>query len=191
MSPRLLKSALLLTALAPVLAPAQDDPLVSAAQSSADALRASTDADIAFVAAGLFKDRAKIDTGDLAANLLFPTDEIVVLDLTGAQLKQAFERSLVFYPQANSSFLYLSGGTVSFDRSAASGSRVKIISLEAGYDDGKRYKVAMPASLGNGGLGYFKIWDEKNIASKASGTMEALLKGKRATAGEARWLSQG
>ncbi len=191
MSPRLLKSLPLLLLLASALSPAQEEPLVAAAQSSADALRAATGADLAFVAAGLFRERAKIDASDLAANLLFPTDEIVLVDLTGTQIRQAFERSLVFYPQANSSFLYFSGGTVSFDRSAASGSRVKGISLDAGFEEGKRYKVAMPASLGAGGLGYFKVWDAKNVSGKASGTMESVLKGKRASAGAARWLSQG
>ena len=171
---------------------AQDpDALVSAAQTSADEIRTAAGTDLAFVAAGLFKDRARVDSANLAANLLFPTDEIVILSLTGAQLRQAFERSLVFYPQPNSSFLYFSGATVTFDRTAASGGRVTAISTDAGaLEDAKTYRVAMPASLGNGGLGYFKVWDAKNIAGKAPGTIESVLSGKRATPGSSRWLSR-
>lgn len=170
---------------------AQDaEPVVGIAQSAADELRTAAGTDLAFVAAGLFKEKGRLDSNDIASSLLFPTDEVVILTLTGAQIRQAFERSLVLYPQANSSFLYFSGGSVNFDKLAASGKRVTSISLDSGsLDLAKNYRVAMPASLGYGGLGYFQIWDQKAITGKYAGTMESVLRGKRASAGVSRWRS--
>ena len=96
------------------------------------------------------------------------------------------------YPQANdAAFLYLSGGTVSFDGKAASGSRVTGVNLDAGFDPNRKYKVATTASLAKGALGYFKVWDEKAITGKAGTTIESVLRGKRASGGASRWLSRG
>ena len=172
---------------------AQDaDPLAAVGQASADAIRSSTGADVALVAAGLFKDKGKLDQGNLAGNLLFPTDEILLLELSGAQLRRAFERSLLLYPQPNdAAFLYFSGGTVSFNGKAVSGARVTGVTLDAGFDANRKYKVATTASLAKGALGYFKVWDEKNIVGKASVTIESVLRGKRASGGALRWVSQG
>lgn len=180
-------------ALAPAFAAAQEaDALTAVGQSAADEIRRATGADVALVAAGLFRERAKISASDLAVNLLFPTDEILTLELTGAQLRKAFERSLLLYPQPNdAAFLYFSGGTVSYDGKAASGARVTTVNLDAGFDPARKYKVATTASLAKGALGYFKVWDEKNIVGKASVTIESVLRGKRAAPGASRWLSRG
>lgn len=183
---------LALLAFAPLARAQGVDALASVGQASADAIRSATGADVALVAAGLFKDRGKLDQGDLAANLLFPTDEILTLELTGTQLRKAFERSLLLYPQPNdAAFLYFSGGTVSYDGKAASGARVTGVTLDTGFDPNRRYKVATTASLAKGALGYFKVWDEKNIVGKASATIESVLRGKRASGGASRWLSRG
>ena len=168
----------------------ETDVLTSVGQASADAIRSASGADVALVAAGLFKP--KPSQTDLAANLLFPTDEILILELTGAQLRRAFERSLLLYPQANdAAFLYFAGGTVTYDGKAASGSRVTGVVLDGGFDPNRKYKVATTASLAKGALGYFKVWDEKNIVGKASITIESVLRGKRASGGASRWVSRG
>ncbi|MER3495715.1 MAG: hypothetical protein C4320_02150, partial [Armatimonadota bacterium] len=69
---------------------AQDaEPVVGIAQSAADELRTAAGTDLAFVAAGLFKEKGRLDSNDIASSLLFPTDEVVILTLTGAQIRQA------------------------------------------------------------------------------------------------------
>lgn len=185
--------ALLALAFGPAIGAAQAaDALTNVGQAAADEIRRASGADVALVAAGLFRERSKIDQNDLATNLLFPTDEILTLELTGAQLRKAFERSLLLYPQPNdAAFLYLSGGTVSFDGKAASGARVTGVTLDSGFDPGRKYKVATTASLAKGALGYFKVWDEKNIVGKSGPAIESVLRGKRATPGASRWLSRG
>jgi 5'-nucleotidase/2',3'-cyclic-nucleotide 2'-phosphodiesterase/3'-nucleotidase/5'-nucleotidase len=116
-----------------------------------------------------------------------------VVNLTGAQLRQAFERSLSLYPQPNTSFLQISGFEVTFSRSAATNKRVlNVTASGSALQDGKTYSVAMPSSLGRGGLGYFKIWDKANIKKTYDGvTVESVLRGKSASDTSPRWVAQG
>ncbi|HOC31981.1 MAG TPA: 5'-nucleotidase C-terminal domain-containing protein, partial [Armatimonadota bacterium] len=62
-----------------------------------DAVKAATNADGAFLPAssltGTNLASGQVDTESLKAVLTDPTDQIVVLNLTGAQLKSALERS--------------------------------------------------------------------------------------------------
>ena len=163
---------------------------VAVGQSIADAIRSSAGTDISFIASGHIKE--KYDGRDLVPALLYPTDEIVVLNLTGKQLKQAFERSLVFYPAPNASFLYLSGVDVQFK--AAESANDRVISISVGgspVDPTKTYSVSMPASLGRGGLGYFKIWDSKSITKTLATTMEKVLAQKSVVQSVSRWQSKG
>ena len=156
-------------------------------QSAADVLRDLANADGAFMAAGLVKDSFQAD--NLATMLQYPEDEIVVLGLKGSQIKQAFERSVSLYPQPNTSFLQISGFEVVFDPSADPNQRIKRVTAGGSpLDDGKTYNVAMPASLGRGGLGYFKIWEKKMIVQTlANVTMEKALSGKKAGDSAPRW----
>jgi 2',3'-cyclic-nucleotide 2'-phosphodiesterase (5'-nucleotidase family) len=172
---------------------AADNPEVGGngpSQAAADALRVYANTDGAFLAAGLVKSNAPKDR--LEAILEYPTDELVVLNLTGTQLKQAFERSLSLFPQANTSFLQISGFEVTFNKAGAPNNRV--VSVAAGgskIQDGKTYSVAMPSSLGRGGLGYFKIWDKSNIVKTYAGvTVESILSGKSSSDSPSRWISQ-
>jgi len=161
----------------------------SPAQSAADAIRNAAHTDGAFVAAGLLKQSIQKD--NLAAYFEFSSDEIVVVKLTGTQLKQAFERSLSVYPMPNSSFLQISGFEVSFNGSAPIGQRVKSISASgAPVDNSRTYTIAMPARLGRGGFGYFKIWDKANISQTLPGaTVETMLKGKPVSDTSPRWVA--
>src|SRR5436853_6801881 len=76
-----------------------------ASQAAADVIRTFAGTDGAFLAGGLVKNSFEKD--NLASLLQFPTDEIVVVNLTGAELKQALERSVSLYPQPTPSFLQL------------------------------------------------------------------------------------
>jgi 2',3'-cyclic-nucleotide 2'-phosphodiesterase (5'-nucleotidase family) len=156
----------------------------------ADALRTFTGSDIAFIPEGHLKE--KFDRADLSSALKFPGDDVMVLDLTGAQVLRALERSVSLYPQANQSFLHLSGIDVRFNKDGPPNKRIISATILGGVlSDTKTYKVAMPSSLARGTLGYFKIWDKSN-ASKTfkDTTMEKALKGKAATGLPSHWSPQ-
>lgn len=172
---------------------AQSNPETGAhlpSQCAADALRSFAGTDGAFLAAGLVKET--YDKNDLSTLLQYPTDEIVIVKLSGALLKQAFERSVSLYPQPNASFLQISGFEVTFSKTAAPDSR--ILGVTAGgmpLDDSRDYQVAMPSSLGRGGLGYFKIWDKSKIVKTIEkATMESVLKDKKYSETSPRWTAQ-
>jgi 2',3'-cyclic-nucleotide 2'-phosphodiesterase (5'-nucleotidase family) len=184
----------LLLAVASVLAWSQEGPEVGShlpSQSAADALRGFAATDCAFMAAGLVK--SNFDKDNLASLLQFPSDEVVVVNLTGTEIKQALERSVSLYPQPNPSFLQLSGVEATFSRNGTPGQRIVSVAVNGSKLDEKRtYSVAMPASLGRGGLGYFKIWDTSKIAkSFDKTTVEKVLKGKHFTDTSSRWSAVG
>ena len=159
-------------------------------QAAADVLREVAGTDGAFLAAGMVKESYQAD--NLASLLQYPTDELVIVSLTGAQIRQAFERTLSLYPLPNTSFLQISGFEVQFSKSAESGRRVTSATASGvKLDDDKTYTVAMPSSLGRGGLGYFKIWDKSRITKTIGNvTVESALKGKRFIDSSPRWVAQ-
>ena len=172
----------------------QDGPGAGAhlpSQAAADALRAAASTDGAFIAAGLVKDSFQKD--NLASLLQVPTDEVSIVNLTGSQVRQAFERSLSLYPMSNGSFLQISGFEVTFNRNGAPGSRIVSVTANGSkLEDAHSYSVAMPSSLGRGGLGYFKIWDREKVARSLPGaTVESVLRGKAYSETSPRWISQG
>src|SRR5262249_24762503 len=116
-----------------------------ASQAAADVLRDLGGTDAAFMAAGLVK--TSFDKANLASLLQFPTDEIVVVKLTGLEIKQALERSASLYPQPNPSFLQLSGIEATFSKTAQPGQRIVSVTVNGSkLDEKKTYTVAMPAS---------------------------------------------
>lgn len=171
-------------------ASAQDSPESGAhgpSQAAADAIRAFAGTDGAFFTAGLI--RGRFDKDNLATLAQFPSDELVVVRLTGGQLRQAFERSAMLFPQPNTSFLQISGFDVTLSRSAPPNQRITSASAQgAPISDSKTYTVVMPSSLGRGGFGYFKIWDKADIIKTYDGvTVESVLKGRRASESSPRW----
>ena len=168
--------------------PAVDAHLPS--QAAADVLREAANADGAFLAAGLVKDSFSKD--NLATLVQYPEDEVVVLALKGSQIRQAFERSISLFPQQNTSFLQVSGFEIGFDPGAAPGQRIKRVTAGgAPLDDSKTYNIAMPASLGRGGLGYFKIWDKNKIVSTLPNTtVEKVLSAKKYADSAPRWVAE-
>ena len=160
-----------------------------ASQAAADEIRSAAGTDGTFLAAALV--RKDCDKDNLASLLQYPTDQIVVVNLTGALLKQALERSVSLYPQPNTSFLQLSGVEASFKKSGPSGSRITTVTVGGSpLIVGKTYSIAMPSSLGRGGLGYFKIWDKSKIVRTLDKTAEEILKGKKFIDTSPRWSPQ-
>lgn len=158
------------------------------AQAAADAIKSAAGADGAFVAAGMLKDGYD-KSQDLASMLLYPEDQIMLVKLTGAQVRDALERSVSLYPQPNTSFLQLAGFEATFNKNASDGHRITIVTANGSpLTNTSSYTVAMPARLAQGGYGYFKIWDKPDIVKTIDGaTVETVLKGKAYADSSPRW----
>lgn len=176
-----------------VFAGAQKGPDTGAhlpSQAAADVLREVAGADAAFLPARSVSNN--YDPANLASLLQYPADDVVVVKLQGKEIRAALERSLSLYPQANSSFLQLSGVVVEFSAAGAPDSRVLNVTVGGGaLDENRAYNVAMPGMLGRGGMGYFKIWDKSKIVRTLAGvTLESALKGRRYAASSPRWVAR-
>ncbi len=140
----------------------------------ADALRSSASTDLAFVAASSF-DEVTLRRGTLSADAVlkavsFKDDPVMVVKLTGAQVRKALEHSVALYPQGHSAFLQVSGMQATIDPRAPKGERV--VQIRVGSSpivDSRTYTVAMPGPLANGGLTYFNYWEKKDIDQERSG----------------------
>jgi 2',3'-cyclic-nucleotide 2'-phosphodiesterase (5'-nucleotidase family) len=142
----------------------------------ADAIRAAAGTDAAFVPAFAFKPGASIPrpaTAEQAAGLVDPpSDTIVILNLTGKQIRAALERSVSYAPQPSAGFLQVSGIRLSFDPRKDTPGRVSNIQVGGQpLDDNKTYKVATTKPLGNGQQGYQQIWNRQSIASDTGKTL--------------------
>jgi 2',3'-cyclic-nucleotide 2'-phosphodiesterase (5'-nucleotidase family) len=132
----------------------------------ADAMRAAVNADFALVQASALQP-VTIPAGDLKeddirAMIVFADDTITVLQLGGARISDALERSLSMLPYPNKGFLQVSGLKVRFDSEAPPGSRVQsvvVATTNAPLDSAKTYRVAVPESLAKGALGYFRVFN--------------------------------
>lgn len=130
----------------------------------ADAVRAAGHADIAVVNAGALQrgtlKAGAIEAADVSGLLNFGDDEVVAIKISGAQLRQALERSAEVYPTGSPDFLQCSGFTASFNPQARPKSRVTAVRYQGrAVTDGDSFTAAMPVSLASGAGGYFKIWN--------------------------------
>jgi len=133
-----------------------------------DAVKNVEKTDGAFVAASSFTDvtipKGNASADDILKALEYKDDSIVVVKLTGAQIRKALEHGLTLLPQTNSAFLQVSGLYASVDPSAEKDKRVTSLRIgSSAIKDDKTYTIAMPSPLANGALGYFKIWDKKAV----------------------------
>lgn len=170
---------------------APDRDAFGPAQAAADLVREAAGADVAFLPAGImYRDFIGDDLGKLVK---YPTETIHVSKLTGAQLRQALNRSISLYPSPNSGFLQVSGVEVTFDPRKPAGERVASVTVGGkAIDDRADYNVAMPISLARGGYGYFNVWDKTAIVRNLETvTLESVLKGKRPESSAPRWKPTG
>ncbi len=146
----------------------------------ADALRDSVKADIAFMTASSFAEvtinRGSATPGDILRALEYLDDTVVVVKLTGAQVKQALEHGVAIYPQRNPAFLQVSGVTVTIDPAQERGSRVVSVRVgRAPLEESRTYQVAMPSPLANGALAYYKVWSKSDIVRNTERTLEQVV----------------
>ena len=167
-----------------------NDPSTGAhlpSQAAADAIRKEANSDGAFLAAGYINP--SYDSNNLATLLQFPAEKIVVLNLTGSEIKAAFQRSASLYPEPNTSFLQISGFDVEFKGSGPAAGRILSVTANGTpLEMSKTYTVAMPSGLADGALGYFKIWDKSKITKTLDSTVEHALSGKPYLPTAPRWV---
>jgi len=181
----LLPGILATCALAQLIDPSTGAHLAS--QCAADAIRREAGSDGAFLAAGYVNP--SYDPNNLASLLQFPAEHIVVLNLTGSDIRAALQRSASLYPEPNTSFLQLSGFTVEFRGSGSAAGRILNVTVGgAPLEMSKTYTIAMPSGLAEGALGYFKIWDKSKIAKTLDITVEKALAGKPYLPTTPRWV---
>lgn len=117
--------------------------------------------------------RAAINDGPITVGEVIEVlpfgNTLAVMDVTGAELKAAFEHSFSLYPKENGGFLHVAGAKVEFDSSKPANQRVVSIKYkdESGnyveINDTKTYTVATNAFTAQGGDGFDmfrKAYDE-------------------------------
>ncbi|MDQ0156950.1 5'-nucleotidase/2',3'-cyclic-nucleotide 2'-phosphodiesterase/3'-nucleotidase/5'-nucleotidase [Robertmurraya andreesenii] len=126
-------------------------------------------------------NKGEITVGEVIEALPFGFT-LATMKITGAELKQAFERSLESYPREDSGFLHVSGAKVKFDSSKPAGKRVISIQYFDGekyvpIQDDKTYTVATNTFTAKGGDGFDvfrKIYKEGRITDLGLSDWEIL-----------------
>lgn len=122
--------------------------------------------------------------GDVRALLPF-NNTIVMLEVTGAALRAALERSAAALPRPAGAYLQTAGLTYAVDPSRSVGQRV--VTLEVGGEpvvDDRLYRVAVPDYLARGGDGYTMLVGARVVVGPESGpglvetVMEAVSSGR-------------
>ncbi len=123
----------------------------------ADVLRLAGAADIGLMNGGGI--RASIDSGPVTLGEIFTTlpfdNTLVVIEVSGADLKAALEKSVSEYPKQLGGFLQVSGLKFEFDPAKAPGERVVSVTVgDEPLDPAKLYRVATNDFTAAGGDGY-------------------------------------
>lgn len=108
--------------------------------------------------------RAAIDAGPITVGEVITVlpfgNTLATMEVTGAELKEAFEKSVSSYPAENGGFLHVSGGKVEFDSSKPAGERVVNVYIKddngnlVAVDNNTVYTIATNAFTAKGGDGY-------------------------------------
>jgi len=162
---------LVTTALAPPIATSRvalDSRSASSEESTladvvADAMRAAGKSDAALLNASQLRPTlipaGPVELAAIVGVLLYPDEHVVVAEITGAKLAAALERGVTIAPKPNKGFLQVSGISYQYDSRRKEDRLVGVIVGQKPLDPAKKYTVAMPASLAQGALGYFKVFD--------------------------------
>jgi 2',3'-cyclic-nucleotide 2'-phosphodiesterase (5'-nucleotidase family) len=125
----------------------------------AEAMRERVSAEVGLLNSGAVRGNRLIPVGPLTRRdfheMLPFNNTVVLLELTGAVLAQALERSVDALPRPSGHFLQTAGLTFSVDVAQPAGQRVSEIRVQGRpLDAARRYRVAVPDYLGRGQDGY-------------------------------------
>ena len=133
-----------------------------------------------------------VTVADVSGLLFSPEEKWAVLQLTGAQIRAALERSVSFAPTPRTFFLQVSGLTVVYDPGGTRGRKVKSVSV--GFqelNDAAKYEVAMPESLADGGAGYFTIFGDAAKVRSGNKGLAAVVTDYVTAQGSVSYTGQG
>ena len=167
---------------------------------AADAVRTAARADIALINAGALQNGAlkagSIEPANINSLLAFGDDAIVLVKLTGEQLRAGLELAAQSYPTGSAAFLQCSGFTATFDPKAARNHRVTSVRFQGReVAAGDSITAAMPVSLANGANGFFRVW-KADGAMRSGATLRSAItdfiraKGEVSPDGAARFAPQ-
>ncbi|AZR72096.1 hypothetical protein BBF96_01025 [Anoxybacter fermentans] len=142
-----------------------------------DIMLAYCDADLVMTNGGGI--RASIAKGDITIGDIYtvlPFDNtLVVLELTGAQIKAALEHGVRKYPKQNGGFLHVAGMTYAFDPNRPAGDRIVEVKIRGkDLDLNKIYRVATNDFLAAGGDGY-SMFTEGTIVYQSGSYLRDLM----------------
>ncbi len=145
----------------------------------ADAMRASVDADVAFTNGGGIRGNTQYDAGhvltrrDVLTELPFGNGT-VLLEASGAQIVAALEHGYRGMPEAEGSFLHVSGITAEIDTSKEAGSRVSNVMIGGeALDPSATYTLATNDFMARGGDGYDMLPATRTIIDADSADLMA------------------
>jgi len=158
-----------------------------------DAIRDLDKSDAALMHASAFVEtnipRGPSTVEALLKAVQYREDLVVVVNLTGEQIRKALENGCKLLPQRSAEFLQVSGIKLSVDPSPGKDKRTSDIRIgRTTIQDSRKYSVAMPAPLANGALGYYKIWDKATALdhetnSTVAQAVKTYLKSKKSVSG--------
>jgi 5'-nucleotidase/UDP-sugar diphosphatase len=145
----------------------------------ADAIRASTDSDVAVTNGGsiragkLYQAGDPITRRDILSELPFG-NKVVTLAVSGKAIKEAIEIGLSVLPLPGGRFPQISGMRVEADLSRPAGSRVTNITIGgAPLDESRRYTLATNDFLARGSDGYTMFRDAEHLVRDYDGPLMA------------------
>ena len=153
----------------------------------ADCLLDLTSAELSFVHAGSIGEgipKGEILPEDIEKLSPYLEDTIVILNLKGKRIRQALERSVQLFPKEGLNFLQVSGLSFSFDPNKKALERVVEIVVQSKMKgkveptplkEDKTYQVATLSFLARGEIGYYRIFNEKDIISETKITLKSAL----------------
>jgi len=145
----------------------------------ADAQRAITSADVAIANGGgiranrVYAPGTALTRRDILSELPFG-NTIVLVELSGADLKEALENGVSLLEKHAGRFPQVSGMTVTVDAKAPVGARIAAVKIgDAPLDPARTYKVAANEYMLGGGDGYTVLAKGKVLIGKTDGTLLA------------------
>ena len=142
----------------------------------ADAMRAHLKADVALMNGGGIRSDRIVPVGPLTrrdvANLVPFNNVVVVLEMSGARLREAIEFGLVDREREGGQFLQISGMTLTFDPKRPRGDR--LVAAQVGgapLAPDSRYRVAVIDFLARGGGGMTAFRDAGVLVGFTSGPL--------------------
>lgn len=143
----------------------------------ADAFRAATGADLAIVNGGSIRGDTQYEAGrtltrmDLRRELPF-SDKVVVVEMSGADVREALENGVWFAGKGDGRFCHISGARIVGRLDAVPGNKLTQISIgNAPLDPEKTYKVAVTTYLASGKDGYTAIGRGKRVTTDDEGRL--------------------